>query len=168
MEFFASALGPEELRRRVGHMSQIAGVRLLTSDDGPSRGVRLLEFTTGTGFRFEVAIDRGFDVGRCDYRGASAAWIPPTLLPAPWFFEDQSGFGWLRAGLGGFNNTCGLVHIGNPEEADVGHYNFPARPTDRYGVAPGDAQAVAPRVELSAETFESDGNGKLLFVTVSV
>ncbi len=134
MEFFASALGPEELRRRVGHMSQIAGVRLLTSDDGPSRGVRLLEFTTGTGFRFEVAIDRGFDVGRCDYRGASAAWIPPTLLPAPWFFEDQSGFGWLRAGLGGFNNTCGLVHIGNPEEADVGHYNFPARPTDRYGV----------------------------------
>ena len=39
-------------------------------------------------------------------------------------------------------------------------------PTDRYGVAPGDAQAVAPRVELSAETFESDG--KLLFVTVSV
>lgn len=134
MDFFASGLAADEIRRRVGHMSQLAGVRLLTSDNGPSRGVRLLEFRTGTGFAFEVAVDRGFDVGRCEYRGASAGWIPPTMLPAPWFFEDQTGFGWLRAGLGGFNNTCGLVHIGNPEETSVAHYNFPARPTERYGV----------------------------------
>jgi PDZ domain-containing protein len=39
-------------------------------------------------------------------------------------------------------------------------------PSDRYGVAPGEAQAVAPRIDLSAETYESDG--ELLFVTVSV
>ncbi len=131
MYLFGKEMSVEELRRRVGHMSQIAGVRLLTSDNGPSRGVRLLEFRTGTGFSFEVAVDRGFDVGRCDYRGASVAWIPPTMLPAPWFFEDQSGFGWLRTGLGGLNNTCGLTHIGNPEETSVAHYNFPARPTER-------------------------------------
>ena len=134
MEFFAADQARDALRRRLGHMSQVAGVRLLTSGDGPSRGVRLLEFRTGTGFVFEVAVDRGFDVGRCDYRGASLAWMPPTLLPGPWFFEDQSGFGWLRSALGGLNNTCGLVHIGNPEEASVAHYNFPARPTERYGV----------------------------------
>ena len=107
MAFFAAGLTPEELRRRVGHMSQLAGVRLSTSADGPSRGVRLLEFFTGTGLRFEDAVDRGFDVARCEFRGASAAWVPPTLMPGPWLFEDQSGFGWLRAGLGGFNNTCG-------------------------------------------------------------
>ena len=41
MDFFASGLSPEDLRRRVGHLSQVAGVRLLTSGDGPSRGVRL-------------------------------------------------------------------------------------------------------------------------------
>jgi hypothetical protein len=134
MHLFGQEWAEDELRRRVGHMSQVAGVRLFTSDNGPSRGVRLLEFRTGTGLTFEVGVDRGFDVGRCDYRGASLAWIPPTMLPAPWFFEDQGGFGWLRAGLGGLNNTCGLVHIGNPEEASVAHYNFPARPTERYGV----------------------------------
>ena len=39
-------------------------------------------------------------------------------------------------------------------------------PSDRYGVAPGEAQAVAPRLDSRAETFESDG--ELLFVTVSV
>lgn len=134
MEFFGAGLSADALRRRVGHMSQLGGVRLLTSDNGPSRGVRLLEFKTGTGFSFEIGVERGFDIGRCDYRGASLAWIPPTLLPAPWYFEDQANFGWLRAGLGGFNNTCGLLHIGNPEDADVAHYNFPARPVDRYGV----------------------------------
>ena len=134
----------DEARRRVESETalgrtvpaeELAGaLLLLASDDGPSRGVRLLEFRTGTGFGFEVAVDRGFDVGRCDYRGASLAWVPPTQLPGPWFFEDQAGFGWLRAGLGGLNNTCGLVHIGNPEEADVSHYNFPARARERYGV----------------------------------
>lgn len=134
MDFFAAGLAPDELRRRVGHMSQVAGVRLLSSENGPSRGVRLLEFRTGTGFSFEIGIDRGFDVGRADYRGASLGWTPPTLMPGPWYFEDQANFGWLRAGLGGFNNTCGYIHIGNPEETSVSHYNFPARPNDRYGV----------------------------------
>ena len=134
MELYGRDWRDDDLRRRVGHLTQIAGVRLLTSDNGPSRGVRLLEFRTGSGLTFEVAVDRGFDVGRCDYRGASLGWIPPTMLPAPWFFEDQGGFGWLRTGLGGFNNTCGLIHIGNPEETSVAHYNFPARPTERYGV----------------------------------
>jgi PDZ domain-containing protein len=39
-------------------------------------------------------------------------------------------------------------------------------PTDRYGVAPGVAQPVEPRVELSAKTYDS--KGELLFVTVSI
>ena len=134
MEFFAAGHSAAALRRRVGHMSQLGGVRLLTSDNGPSRGVRLLEFRTGTGLSFEIGVDRGFDIGRADYRGAALGWLPPTLLPGPWYFEDQANFGWLRAGLGGFNNTCGLIHIGNPETADVAHYNFPARVVDRYGV----------------------------------
>ena len=64
-------------------MSQLAGVRLLTSDNGPSRGVRLIEFRTGTGFSFEIAVERGFDVGRCEYRGASVGWIPPTHAARP-------------------------------------------------------------------------------------
>ena len=61
---------------------------MLTSDNGPSRGVRLIQFSMGTGFTFEVALDRGMDVGRAEYRGASLAWMPPTLLPGPWFFEQ--------------------------------------------------------------------------------
>ena len=151
-----------ELERRVGHLSQIGGVRLIASENGPSRGVRYLEFRTGSGFSFEVAIDRGMDVGRCDYRGASVAWIPPTLLPGPWFFEQQSEFGWLRTALGGLNNTCGLVHIGNPETAAVPHYNFPARPQERYGVH--DRAAMIPGELVSIEE-RWDGDAVLLQAT---
>jgi len=128
---FGRDFSRKELMRRVGYISQIGGVQLLKSDDGPSRGVRLLEFRTGTGFQFKVAIDRGMDVGAAEYRGASLAWISPTMLAGPWCFEQQTAFGWLRTASGGLNNTCGLVHIGNPEEDDVSHYNFPARTRER-------------------------------------
>jgi hypothetical protein len=74
------------------------------------------------------------DVGYWKYRGASLAWIPPTLLPGPWYFEQQTGFGWLRAALGGFRSSCGLTHIGNPETDSVSHYNFPARLNETHGV----------------------------------
>jgi Domain of unknown function (DUF4432) len=154
-ELFGRRWSRTELERRAGHLSQFGGVRLLTSDNGPSRGVRLIEFRTGTGFTFEVAVDRGMDVGWCDYRGASLAWIPPSLLAAPWFFEQQTEFGWLRTALGGLNNTCGLIHIGNPETTDVGHYNFPARPQERYGVH--DRAALIPGEIVSfGERWEGD------------
>ena len=67
------------------------------------------------------------DVGYCEYQGNSLAWIPPTMLPGPWYFEHQESFGWLRSALGGFCNSCGMIHIGNPETDDVSYYNFPAR-----------------------------------------
>ncbi len=117
--------------------------------------MRLVEFRTGTGFTFEVAVDRGMDVGRAEFRGASLAWMPPTLLPGPWYFEQQTEFGWLRTALGGLNNTCGLVHIGNPETADVAHYNFPARSCERYGVH--DRAAMIPAELVSfGERWEGD------------
>jgi hypothetical protein len=144
-----------DLMRRVGHLSQVGGVMLLESDDGVSRGVRYLEFRTGTGFQFKVALERGMDVGYCDYRGQSLAWIPATMLPGPWYFEAQDAFGWLRTALGGLNNSCGLVHIGNPETADVSHYQFPARATETYGVH--DRVALLPaRLVSYGERWEGD------------
>lgn len=144
-----------ELMRRVGHLSQIGGVTMLEAGDGPARGVRYVEFRTGTGFQFKVAVDRGMDVGYCDYRGQSLAWIPSTSLPAPWYFEQNPEFGWLRTALGGLNNSCGMVHIGNPETADVSHYNFPARATETYGVH--DRMALLPGQLISySETWQGD------------
>jgi hypothetical protein len=154
-ELFGQRYSQQELLRRVGHIYQIGGVQLLCLQDGPSRGVRLLDFRTGSGFVFKVAIERGMDVTYCEYRGASLAWIPPTLLPGPWYFEQQTEFGWLRTGLGGFCNSCGMVHIGNPETDSAAHYNFPARSTERYGVH--DRMALLPGQLLCyGERWEGD------------
>jgi len=145
----------EQLLRRVGHISQVGGVQLLAAEDGPARGVRQLEFRTGTGLVFKVGLERGLDVGYCEYRGHSLAWIPPTKLPGPWYFQQPEAFGWLRTALGGLNNTCGLLHIGNPEVVDVSQYNFPARPVDAYGVH--DRAALLPGQLLSyGERWEGD------------
>lgn len=145
----------QELLRHVGHLSQVGGVQVLEGGDGPARGVRYVDFRTGSGLNFKVAVERGMDVGSCEYRGASLAWIPSTMLPGPWYFEDQSGFGWLRTGLGGLNNSCGMVHIGNPETDDVAYYNFPARAQETYGVH--DRMALIPGQLLRCgERWEGD------------
>jgi hypothetical protein len=152
---FGQTYSRKELLRHVGHVSQVGGVQLLAFEDGPARGVRVLEFRTGTGFTFKVAIERGMDVGYCEYKGMSLAWIPSTLMPGPWYFEQQTEFGWLRTALGGFCNSCGMIHIGNPESESVAHYNFPARSTERYGVH--DRMALIPGQLLRyGERWEGD------------
>ena len=115
----------------------------------------MVECRTGTGFCFKVAVERGMDVGYCEYQGASLAWVPPTLLAGPWYFEQQTEFGWLRTALGGLINSCGMIHIGNPETEDVSHYNFPARPAERYGVH--DRMALIPgELTHCGERWEGD------------
>jgi hypothetical protein len=81
-------------------------------------------------------------VGYCEFRGRSLAWIPPTQLPAPWFFGEQAHLGWLRNALGGLINICGLVHIGNPAGVTVDHFNFPVRDVELIGV--NDRIALSP------------------------
>jgi hypothetical protein len=154
-KLFGQPYSKVELLRRVGHLSQIGGIEMFRYEDGPAKGVRALEFRTGTGLMFKVALDRGMDVTYCEFRGRSLAWIPPSQLPAPWFFGEQTQFGWLRTGLGGLINTCGLVHIGDPAEANVEHYNFPARSVERYGVH--DRIALTPaRLRMHGECWQGD------------
>ena len=86
-----------ELMRRVGRLDQIAGVRLVTLGDGIERGVRVLEFRTGTGYAFEVLVDRSMDVGRCELNGRALAWLSPTGVVGPWFTEPM-GVGGLKCG----------------------------------------------------------------------
>src|SRR5215470_953619 len=49
-ELFGLRYTKSALLRRVGRLEQVAGVRLVTLGDGQARGVRVLEFRTGTGF----------------------------------------------------------------------------------------------------------------------
>lgn len=121
---FGQTYSRRELLRRVGRLDQVAGVRLVTLGDGAGRGVRLLEFRTGSGFSFDVVIDRSFDVGRCELGAVPLAWIANPGTVGPWFYENDA-WGWFRAWGGGMVVTCGLDHTLGPGEDSVEHYRQP-------------------------------------------
>ena len=125
---YGQTLSRREVAARCGSLSQIGGVRLLHFGDGPERDVRLLEFRNGTGLRFTVMIDRGFDIGECEHRGRAIGWHSPAGFPHPHLAdpEGEGGLGWLRA-ASGLLVTCGLDQILSGEETDAGHYDYSGR-----------------------------------------
>jgi hypothetical protein len=110
---FGKSYSKDELARRMGNRSQIGGTRAYELSDGPEKGVRAVDFCTGTGFEFTVLPDRGLDISAASYRGMSLAWRSPVGEVAPSFYEPQ-GLGWLRTFHGGLLTTCGLTHVGGP------------------------------------------------------
>jgi hypothetical protein len=69
-----------DLAEHGGSLSQFAGVRLMTLGDGVERGIRLLEFRTGTGLRFTVLIDRCMDIADCEHRGRAIGDVHAAVI----------------------------------------------------------------------------------------
>jgi hypothetical protein len=109
----------EELRKLVGSTAQIAGIRLGELTDGRVRGMRAADVYTGSGFRFQVLIDRGLDIGAAEHSGRPLAFLHPALgAPA---LHERPGLGFLRTFGGGLVTTCGLDHFGPPDPEGEGY-----------------------------------------------
>jgi hypothetical protein len=132
-ELYGRRLERGELLRRVGRLEQVAGVRLAELQDGAERGVRVLEFRTGTGFSFEVVVDRAFDLGRCELRGVPLAWTSDVGFAGPWYYEPD-GLGFFRNWGGGLLTTCGLDHALFMAEDTAEQYHYPAKQTETFGL----------------------------------
>ncbi len=105
-----------ELRRRHASLDAYAGTRLVTLEDGPGRGLRVIEMRSGGGLEAEIIVDRTFDIGRLSLQGETLSWHTPNCdrHPALIDAQDEGGQGYLR-GLSGFLSTCGFDHIRQPE-----------------------------------------------------
>jgi hypothetical protein len=144
VELYGRSLTRREVARHAGMLSQFAGVRLMTLGDGVERGIRMLEFRTGTGFRFTVLVDRALDVADCEYRGAAIGWHSPSGFrhPALHEYEGEGGLAFLRS-FSGLLVTCGLDHILFMHSDPADHYNYVHRKTvdssihGRVGTIPG-------------------------------
>lgn len=123
-ELFGRKWSREELLRRVGRLEQVAGVRLVILGDGLGRNVRLVEFRTGTGFNFDVVVDRSFDVGRCEMAGRPLNWQSNAGIVGPWYYENTD-WGWFRGWGGGMVVTCGLDHTLGPTDDSAEDYHQP-------------------------------------------
>jgi len=103
----------EELVKHVGHMDQLAGIRLVEAADGRARGSRMFQVWTGSGLNFNVAADRALDISSYSYKGMALAWNSMVGDAHPAYYEPQ-GAGWLRSFPGGLLVTCGLDQYGSP------------------------------------------------------
>jgi hypothetical protein len=126
VELFGRSWSRSELAARTGAMAQAAGVELVELADGPERGVRLLQFRTGSGLCFCVAVDRGFDLLSADYRGVPIGWRSPTGARHPGLAspEENRGWGFLRS-FTGLLATCGLDHALAPAASSAARYIYP-------------------------------------------
>ncbi len=141
---YGSARTRRQISQRSGALSQFAGVRLMQLEDGLERGIRMLEFRTGSGLRFTVLVDRAFDIADCEYRGAAIGWHSPAGFRHPGLheYEGEGGLAWLRS-FSGLIVTCGLDHILFMHSDSAEHYHYVHRQNvdssihGRIGTIPG-------------------------------
>ena len=114
-QLFGREFTRSDLLQRVGEISQIAGVKRVTLEDGFEKDVEMIEARTGTGFRFTVLPSRGMDISFAEHRGIPLCWRSCTRDVSPSFYEPV-GDGWHRMFYGGMVITCGLTNVGAPCE----------------------------------------------------
>lgn len=104
---------------KVINHAQIAGIETSVLDNGFGKGVRIAWVNTGSALRYKVVIDRGLDIAEAFYNQYSLAWLSYAGITAP--KPDASrDLEWLYSFGGGLLATCGLTHIGAPEEDEYG------------------------------------------------
>ena len=135
VDLYGTVLSRRDLSRRSGALSQFAGVRLVTLSDGLERGIRCLEFRTGTGLCFTVLVDRAMDIADCEHKGRAFGWHSPSGFRHPGLsdIESEGGLGWLRS-FSGLLVTCGLDHVGFMAEEPAEHFNYGPRTTVRHSI----------------------------------
>lgn len=119
-------LSGEELRKRIGSLSQILRVDSLVQQEGAARGSRMLRLVNGGGLEVEVHPDRALDIGRVTVDGIPISWLSSAGMTAPAFYEPE-GTGWLRTFGGGLLATCGLDTFGPPSEDEGRQFGMHGR-----------------------------------------
>ena len=156
VELFGGDWSRAQIDQRTGALAQVAGVELLEYADGPERGVRVLDFRTGAGLSFRVAVDRGFDLLSADYGGVPIGWRSPTGPRHPGLasVEENRGWGFLRA-FTGLLATCGLDHALAPATSSVAHYIYPGFTESDYPLH-GRVAQIPARLVGYGERWEGD------------
>jgi hypothetical protein len=103
----------QQLEKRIGHTSQLGGLKPYTLSEGAATGIRAVDFRTTRGLEFTVLLDRAMDISEARYKGMSLCYRCPSGDVAPSRY-DPRGLEWLWTFLGGLLTTCGLTQVGPP------------------------------------------------------
>ena len=156
VELFGKTMTRRELEARSGMLSQFASVRLMELGDGVERGIRMLEFRTGSGLRFTVLIDRALDIADCEYKGQAIGWHSPAGFRHPGLheYEGEGGLAWARS-FSGLLVTCGLDHILFMNEVPADNYVYAPRKTVKHSLH-GRVGTIPARLTGYGERWEGD------------
>ncbi len=156
MRLYGREMTRREIEAATGDTAAFFGVRLATLGDGVERGVRMLEFRTGTGLRFTVMIDRAMDLAECEINGMALGWVSPTGFRNPGLheYEGEGGLGFLRS-FSGLLVTCGLDHALFMYEVDAAEYRYAARETVRHSLH-GRVGMIPARLTGYGERWDGD------------
>jgi len=159
-------------KEKISNHHQLGGIELSVLDNGRGRGVRTAWFDTGTGLRFKVIPDRAMDIGEAFFNRYSLTWISHSGITPP-NQAVNSGFRWLEGFGGGLMVTCGLSHIGDPEEDSYGkrglHGKISHIPAEIESVIQPDLRQNRFKMSISGRMVESGvfGPGLELRRTIS-
>lgn len=156
VELYGKTLSRRQVSERSGMLSQFAGVRLMTLGDGVERGIRMLEFRTGSGLRFTALVDRALDIADCDFKGQAIGWHSPSGFRHPGLhdYEGEGGLAWARS-FSGLLVTCGLDHILGREEVPADTYNYPGKKSVTHSLH-GRVGTIPARLTGYGETWDGD------------
>ena len=110
---------PQPWHNKLSNPAQLGGIETAVLDNGAGRGTRIAWINTGTGLRYKVVIDRAMDIADSFYNQHSLAWLSHSGITSPEPFTER-GLDWLRTFNGGLLTTCGLTHVGGPEQDAYG------------------------------------------------
>jgi hypothetical protein len=114
MQLFGRTWTRRDIEARTGRFEQLAGVRRLICAEGPESGGEVIEVRTGAGLSFDVHPGRGLDIGRCELGGIPLGWQSGN--GAVRTVDGNPGTEFVRSTAGGLLFTCGLEHVGQPDE----------------------------------------------------
>lgn len=156
VDLFGQTLTRRAVAERAGMLSQFAGVRLMTLGDGLERGIRMLEFRTGSGLRFTVLVDRAMDIADCEHNGRAIGWHSPAGFRHPGLheYEGEGGLAWARS-FSGLMVTCGLDHILFMNEVSAETYVYGPKATVQHSLH-GRIGTIPARLTGYGERWEGD------------
>jgi hypothetical protein len=153
---YGRSMSRRDVAAHAGSLGQFAGVRLMTLGDGVERGIRMLEFRTGTGLRFTVLVDRALDIADCELNGKAVGWHSPTGFRHPGLheYEGEGGLAWLRS-FSGLLVTCGLDHVLFMYDEPADHFVYGPRKTVSHSIH-GRVGMIPARLTGYGERWDDD------------